>query len=456
MPRYDYDLITIGGGSGGVRASRASANFGARVALIEEKQLGGTCVNAGCIPKKLLSYAAHYAQDFNDAAGYGWSVGPRGFDWAQLIANKNVEIARLNGVYARLLAAAGVSVIESRGKLLDAHTVQAGDRTLTAEHILIATGSRPVMPAVAGAELAVTSDEAFHLQHLPARVTVVGGGYIAVEFASIFNGSGSSVTLVHRRGHLLRGFDHDLGGVLAEEMAHHGINVELSSTITRIERRNGALAVQFASREARETDLVLCATGRSPNTRGIGLEEAGVLLAGNGAIKVDDFFCSSVPSIHAIGDAIDRIMLTPVAIAEAMALANTLFNHSPRGLDYNGVPTAVFSHPSVATVGLTEHDARRRHGAIDVYATRFRPLKATLSGSTERVFMKLVVDRNSDRVLGVHMVGADAAETIQGFAVALKCGATKAQFDATVGIHPTSAEEFVSMREPRPPQAEAA
>lgn len=449
MPRYDYDLITIGGGSGGVRASRLSANFGARVALIEERRLGGTCVNVGCIPKKLLSYAAHYADDFSDAAGFGWSTGAGDFDWAQLIANKDREISRLNGVYAKLLHDAGVEVIGARGKLIDAHTVQAGERRMTAQHILIATGGWPVVPQIPGAELALTSNEAFHLARLPARAVVVGGGYIAAEFSSIFNGLGVETALVYRGRQLLRHFDQDLGRVLAEEMAGKGVEILLASDIGRIERRGEALAVQFTSGETRETDLVLYATGRAPLTRGLGLEAAGVTLTAGGAIRVDDFFRSSVPSIYAIGDVIDRIQLTPVALAEGTALANTLFNDSPRRMNYANVPTAVFSHPNVATVGLDEEQARERHGEVEVYVAHFRPLKATLSGSSERVFMKLVVDRKTDRVLGVHMVGADAGEVIQGFAVALQCGATKTQFDATVGIHPTGAEEFVTMRTPR-------
>jgi glutathione reductase (NADPH) len=401
-----------------------------------------------------LSYAAHFADDFSDAAGFGWSVESRDFDWAPLIANKDREIARLNGVYAKLLRDAGVAVIEARGKLIDAHTVQAGERTLTAQHILVATGGWPVVPQIPGADLAITSNEAFHLTRLPARAVVVGGGYIAAEFSSIFNGLGVKTTHVYRGRQLLRGFDQDLGRVLAEEMAQKGVEILLNTTIERIERKGGALAVQFASGEVRETDLVLHATGRAPNTRGLGLEAAGVALAANGAVKVDEFFRSSAPSICAIGDVIDRIQLTPVAIAEGMALANTLFNNFPRRMDYDNVPTAVFSHPNVASVGLGEDRARERHGDIEVYAAHFRPLKATLSGSAERVFMKLIVDRKTDRVLGVHMVGADAGEVIQGFAVALKCGATKAQFDATVGIHPTGAEEFVTMRTPRRAQAD--
>lgn len=448
MVRYDYDLITIGGGSGGVRASRLAAAGGARVALIEERELGGTCVNAGCIPKKLFSYAAHFASDFTDATGYGWTVGARSFDWRRLIANKDREIARLNGVYARILETAGAEVIAARGRLVDGHTVEAGGRRMSARHILVATGSRPVVPQVPGAELAITSDQAFHLDRFPQRVIMIGGGYIAVEFASIFNGLGSQVTLVHRRAQILRGFDDDLGSVLAEEMAAHGVTLRLSSQISRIERAENALAAHLDSGEVLAADTVMYATGRAPNTGDMGLEQGGIALADNGAITVDDFFATSEPSVYAIGDAIDRMMLTPVAIAEGTALIQALFNGGPRRMDYENVPTAIFSHPNVGTVGLTEAEARARHGSVKVFKTRFRPLKATLSGSPERMFMKLVVEPGTDRVLGAHMVGEAAGEIIQGVAIALKCGATKAQFDATIGIHPTSAEEFVTMREP--------
>ena len=448
MARYDYDLITIGGGSGGVRASRLAAATGARVALIEEGRLGGTCVNAGCIPKKLFSYAAHFASDFTDAAGYGWDVGARSFDWPRLIANKDREIARLNGVYGRLLDAAGAEVIFARGRLVDGHTVEAGGRRMSAQHILVATGSRPVVPRVPGAELAITSDQAFHLERLPQRVILVGGGYIAVEFASIFNGLGSRVTLVHRREQMLRGFDDELGSVLAEEMAAHGVTLRLGSQIARIEREKNALAAHLESGEVLAADAVMYATGRAPNTRDMGLEQAGVALSDNGGITADEFFATSVPSVYAIGDAIDRMMLTPVAIAEGAALVQALFKGGPRRMDYENVPTAVFSHPNVGTVGLSETEARSRHAAVQVFKTRFRPLKATLSGSPGRMFMKLVVDPGTDRVLGAHMVGDGAGEIIQGVAIALKCGATKSQFDATIGIHPTSAEEFVTLREP--------
>ncbi|MDH5535031.1 MAG: glutathione-disulfide reductase, partial [Betaproteobacteria bacterium] len=436
MVRYDYDLITIGGGSGGVRASRLAAAGGARVALIEERELGGTCVNAGCIPKKLFSYAAHFASDFTDATGYGWTVGARSFDWRRLIANKDREIARLNGVYARILETAGAEVIAARGRLVDGHTVEAGGRRMSARHILVATGSRPVVPQVPGAELAITSDQAFHLDRFPQRVIMIGGGYIAVEFASIFNGLGSQVTLVHRRAQILRGFDDDLGSVLAEEMAAHGVTLRLSSQISRIERAENALAAHLDSGEVLAADTVMYATGRAPNTGDMGLEQGGIALADNGAITVDDFFATSEPSVYAIGDAIDRMMLTPVAIAEGTALIQALFNGGPRRMDYENVPTAIFSHPNVGTVGLTEAEARARHGSVKVFKTRFRPLKATLSGSPERMFMKLVVEPGTDRVLGAHMVGEAAGEIIQGVAIALKCGATKAQFDATIGIHP--------------------
>ena len=446
MAQYDYDLITIGGGSGGVRASRMSATRGARVALIESGALGGTCVNVGCIPKKLFSYAAHAASDVADARGFGWSVSAMQFDWKVLLANKDREIARLNGVYAKVLQDAGVTVITGRARVLDAHTVAIGDRTLTAAHLLIATGGHAVKPAIPGAELGVTSDQAFHLDALPRRVVVIGGGYIAVEFASIFNGLGVETTLLHRGAQLLRGFDDDLGKVLAEELVQHGITLVLNETPVGLARDGDGLRVRLGSGRTLDTDLVMFATGRLPNVNGLGLEAAGVKLAQNGAVQVDDFYCSSAPSIHAIGDVIDRVQLTPVAIAEGMALARTLFKGEPAVLDYANIPTAVFSHPHIGSVGLTETEARERHGAVEIYRTRFRPLKATLSGSAERIFMKLVVARDSGRVLGAHMVGAEAGEIIQGIAVALHCGATKAQFDATIGIHPTTAEEFVTLR----------
>ena len=444
--RYDYDLITIGGGSGGVRASRMSAGHGARVALIEADRLGGTCVNVGCIPKKLFSYAAHFAGDFEEARGYGWSVSQPLFDWKTLLANKDREINRLNGVYARLLQEAGVEVVRGRGRVLDAHRVAVGDRVLTARHLLVASGSYAVKPDIPGAALGITSDQAFYLEALPRRAVLIGGGYIAVEFASIFNGLGVETTLVHRGARLLRGFDDELGTVLAEELVQHGVTLVLDETVQALARVGETLQVTLGSGRRLDTDLVMFATGRQPNVADLGLQEAGVALAPNGAVLVNDFFCSSVPSIHAVGDVIDRVQLTPVAIAEGMALARTLFKGEPAVLDYANIPTAVFSHPNIGTVGLTEAQARERHADIKVYRTRFRPLKATLSGAAERVCMKLIVAADSDRVLGAHMIGAEAGEIIQGVAIALQCGATKAQFDATIGIHPTTAEEFVTLR----------
>ncbi|MEK7753866.1 MAG: glutathione-disulfide reductase [Acidobacteriota bacterium] len=447
MAPYDYDLFTIGAGSGGVRASRWAACLGARVAVAEERYLGGTCVNVGCIPKKLLSYAAHYGEDIGDAAGYGWRVTPPAFDWPALLASKDREIERLNAAYAKLLAGAGVTIIEGRATVADAHTVEIGGRRISARYILIATGGWPLVPPVPGAEHAISSNEAFHLGELPRRVLVVGGGYIAVEFASIFNGLGVDTRLVYRGERLLQGFDADLGAFLATQMEHKGVRIRYRSNVARI-ARNGALQVTLDDGSALETDCVMYATGRAPNTRGLGLEKAGVKLAGSGAVMVDGAFQSSVPSIFAVGDVIDRVLLTPVALAEGMVVAEGLFGSGGRSLDYEGIPTAIFSNPSVGTVGLSESEARARHGGVDVYRTSFGPLRHQLTGSGEKVLMKLVVERETGRVLGVHMVGADAGEIIQGFAVALKCGATKGQFDATIGIHPTIAEEFVTLREP--------
>ena len=451
MPQYDYDLFTIGAGSGGVRASRYAARLGARVAVAEERYLGGTCVNVGCIPKKLFSYAAHYGEDIEHAAGYGWRVAAPGFDWAALVANKDREIARLNTVYAKLLSGAGVTLLEGRATLVDAHTVELGGKRISARYILIATGGWPVIPPVPGAELAISSNEAFHLARLPRRVLVVGGGYIAVEFASIFHGLGVDTTLVYRGERLIKEFDADLGTFLAAEMKTKGLNIRFRSNIARIERSTrdagSALHVALEDETSLETDCVMYATGRAPNTRGLGLEQAGVNLAQSGAVAVNADFQSSVPSIYAVGDVIDRVLLTPVALAEGMFVAESLFGSSGRSLEYENIPTAVFSNPNVGTVGLSEARARERHGDIDVYRTTFGSLRHQLTGSGEKVLMKLVVDRKTDRVLGVHMVGPDAGEIIQGFAVALKCGATKRQFDATIGIHPTIAEEFVTLRE---------
>ena len=447
MAQFDYDLFTIGGGSGGVRASRVSAGYGARVAIAEERWFGGTCVNVGCIPKKLFSYAAHFSELFHDAAGYGWHVGEPAFDWSTLVKNKDREIARLNGIYENLLSKAGVTILRGRARLVDAHTVEIGGARHTAKHVLVATGSHTVVPDIPGNELGITSDHAFFLERLPESALMVGGGYIAVEFASIFHGLGVKTALAYRGARLLRGFDAELGERLAAELQQKGIEVLLNTDPVKLERKDGAILATFKDGATREFGLVMFATGRKPNTAGLGLEAAGVALAADGAIKVDEYARSSAASIHAIGDVTNRINLTPVATAEGMALAKTLFRGEPTAMDYDNVPTAIFSHPNVATVGLSEESARKRHGGVDIYKTAFRALMNTLSGNQERTFMKLVVDAASQRVVGAHMIGPEAGEIIQGIAIAVKLGATKAQFDATIGIHPTAAEEFVTLRE---------
>jgi glutathione reductase (NADPH) len=427
-----------------VRASRFAANLGARAAVAESGRFGGTCVNVGCIPKKLFSYAAHVREELKDAADFGWNIAEPGFDWPRLLANKDREIERLNGVYEKVLVNAGVSIFRGKAFIKGRNDVEINGKIVTAKHILVATGSWPQLPDIPGRELAITSNEVFHLDKLPRRALVVGGGYIAVEFASIFNGLGVATTLAYRGAQLLRGFDGDLGTRLAEEMSRKGVRVLLKTNPSRIAK---GLNVQFENGSQDEFDLVLFATGRKPNTTGLGLEAAGVKLAADGAVVVDAYSKSSVDSIHAIGDVTNRLNLTPVATAEGMALARTLFGGAPTPVDHENVPTAVFAHPNLATVGLSEEKARARHGKVDVYKSSFRALKHTVGRSEEKVFMKLVVDAASQRVVGAHMLGPDAGEIIQGIAIAIKLGATKAQFDATIGIHPTAAEEFVTMRE---------
>jgi glutathione reductase (NADPH) len=447
VQKYDYDLFVIGAGSGGVRASRVAAQLGARVAVAEERYLGGTCVNVGCIPKKLLVYASEFSDAFADAAGFGWTVGASRFDWSALIANKDKEIARLNGVYERLLTTAGVTIIDGRATLLDAHTVAIGSERITARYILVAVGGWPAAPRIPGAELAISSNEAFHLHAMPERIIVVGGGYIGVEFAGVFRGLGAEVTLVHRGDLFLRGFDDDLRAALADEMQKRGVALRFNTLLERIEKCGAGVRATLSNGETIDAALVLLATGRRPNTHGLGLEAAGVKMDGAGAIVVDRHSRTSVENIFAVGDVTNRRNLTPVAIAEGRAAAETMFGKRAMAVDYENVPSAVFSHPPIATVGLTEMEARARFGAVDIYKSSFRPLKHTLSGRDERTLMKLVVEPKSERVLGCHMIGADAGEIIQGLAVALQCGATKRQFDATIGIHPTAAEEFVTMRE---------
>ncbi len=447
MARYDYDLFTIGAGSGGVRASRVSAGLGARVAIAEERYLGGTCVNVGCIPKKLLVYASHYTEDFEDARAYGWTVGKSSFDWATLIRNKDREIARLNEVYRKLLDQSGVKRIEGRARIVDQNTVAIGDRTFSAKNILIATGSWPSVPEIPGIEHAITSNEAFHLKQLPRRVIVVGGGYIAVEFASIFHGLGAETTELYRGPLFLRGFDHDVRQVMAEEMRKKEIDLRFDLNIESIEQADDHLLATLSDGSKLEADQIMYATGRLPATSDLGLEEAGVELNQKGAVVVDEFSRSTVANIWAIGDVTDRINLTPVAIHEGMALAETLFHDRPTKPDHENVASAVFSQPQIGAVGLNETKARERYTELEIFRTRFRPLKHTLTGQDETTMMKLIVDRASGRVVGAHMVGPEAGEIIQGIAIAIKCRATKAEFDATIGLHPTSAEEFVTMRE---------
>jgi glutathione reductase (NADPH) len=448
MARYDCDLFTIGAGSGGVRASRMSARYGARVAIAEERDLGGTCVNVGCIPKKLLVYASAFRRDVEDAANFGWTTAPPSPDWRTLIRNKDAEIARLNGVYGRLLDDAGVQRIAGHARIVDPHTVAVNGETITAEHILVATGSWPTLPAIPGIEHAISSNEMFHLDALPQRPIVVGGGYIAAEFAGILHGLGARVTQLYRGPLFLRGFDHDVRTHLAGELRHQGIDLRFDSDIARIEKASdGVLRATLLDGARLEADAILFATGRHALMSDLGLEDVKVQLRADGAIRVDEFSRSSVPSIWAIGDVTNRINLTPVAIHEGMCLAATLFDGRPTKPVHANVPSAVFSQPQIGSVGLTEAVARKRHGAIDIYRTTFRELKHTITGRNERTLMKLVVDAATDRVLGAHMVGDHAGEIIQGIAIALVCGATKAQFDATVGIHPTAAEEFVTMRE---------
>ncbi|MEZ2294149.1 glutathione-disulfide reductase [Variovorax sp. RCC_210] len=454
MRTFDFDLFVIGGGSGGVRAARMAAQTGARVGLAEAADLGGTCVNVGCIPKKLYSYAAGYAESFEEAAGFGWKLHKEPhFDWAHLKSQRAREITRLNGIYASLLKNSGVVLGTGWAQLVDAHTVEVDGKRHTAEHLLVATGGTPYVPDIPGREHIVTSDAMFDLDPFPRRLLVVGGGYIACEFASIFNGLGSQVTQLHRRAHLLTGFDDDVRQFVAGEMGKAGVDIRLNSEAASVARNphgKHALTVTLARGQQVEADTVLFATGRVPNTQGLGLEAAGVKLDDKGAIAVDAHYRTSVPSIYAVGDVSTRVQLTPVALAEAMVVVDALFGKGKRRMDYEFIPTAVFTHPNIGTCGYSEIDARAQFGEITVFSSEFKSLRHTLSGSTERTFMKLVVDKKSDRVVGLHMVGADAGEVVQGFAVAMRAGATKALFDSTIGIHPTAAEEFVTMREPMP------
>lgn len=447
MSTYDYDLFVIGVGSGGVRAARMSAHYGARVATAEEKYMGGTCVNVGCIPKKLFVYASHYHDDFSEARGYGWQSHQPDFDWSTLLANKDKEILRLNGIYEGLLEDAGVTHFDGRARILDAHTIMVGDEQVTTDKILIATGGWPTKQAIPGAEHIITSNEAFYLESLPKRALILGGGYIAVEFAGIYAGLGVQTELAYRGPLFLRGFDDDVRHLVRSELEKKNITISFDSTLASVEQMpSGALRAAFEDGRIIETDMILAATGRKPAVADLGLETVNVAQRENGAIIVDDRYQTSEPNIFALGDVTDRIQLTPVAIQEAMCFASTQFAGKPQVMDYTDIATAVFCQPNIATVGLTEAEARDEYPAIRVYRSQFRPLKHTLSGSEEQSLMKVLVDDATDRVVGIHMVGAEAGEIIQGLAVAMKAGVTKTIMDQTVGIHPTAAEEFVTMR----------
>jgi len=446
--KYDYDLFVIGAGSGGVRAARIAAGHGARVGICEESRVGGTCVIRGCVPKKLMVYAAHFAEDFEDARGYGWEVGESRFSWPRLIGAKDAEIDRLNRVYLRLLSDAGVTLYQQRGSLAGPHEVQLGETTVSAGHILIATGGRPWKPEIPGIENAITSDEVFHLDELPPRVAVVGGGFIACEFAGIFNGLGSRVTQIYRGDAVLRGFDSDVRRVVSSELRNKGIDLRLESDVGQIEKLDEGLRVELRDGEFLDVDQVLYATGRVPNVRGLGLPEVGVEVRADGRVVVDELSRTSVGHIYAVGDVTSRVNLTPVAIYEGHAFADTVFGGTPRPVNHEFVPSAVFSQPPVGTVGYSEEEAIHHVGAVDIFLSEFRPMKHTLSGRNEKMLMKLVVDRASQAVVGIHVVGPDAPEIVQGFAVAVKSGLTKDRFDCTIGIHPTAAEELVTMRTP--------
>lgn len=452
MTVFDFDLLVIGGGSGGVRAARMAAQRGAKVALIEAQAMGGTCVNVGCIPKKLYSYAAHFAESFEASHGFGW-VGPAPvLDWSALKANRAREITRLNGIYLQLLKGAGVQVIEGWATLVDAHTVTVGAQRYSANNILIATGGQPSVPEIAGREHVITSNEIFDIDPFPKRLLVVGGGYIACEFASIFKGLGAHVTQLYRGAQVLRGFDEDIRGFITAEMRKAGVDLRLNADVASIVKTAGGLHITLQDGSSLEADVVLYATGRVPLVEGLGLQALGIAQKPDGAILVNDNYQTSLPHIYAVGDVTARVQLTPVALGEAMVVVDHLLGaaagKAPRSMSYDFIPTAVFTHPNIGTVGLTETQARERFGAVRVFKSEFKALKHTLSGSSERTFMKLLVDAASDRVVGLHMVGAEAGEIVQGFAVAMKAGATKAVFDSTIGIHPTAAEEFVTMREP--------
>lgn len=446
---YDYDLFVIGAGSGGVRASRMSSSFGARVAVCEDRYMGGTCVNVGCVPKKLYVYASEYSAHFNEAKGFGWQSQQASFDWATLRDNKTTEISRLNVIYDGILDNANVEVIKGRGKIVDQHTVEVNGKRYTTERILIAVGGWPFVPEIIGKEHVVSSNEVFDLETFPKRIMVVGGGYIAVEFAGIFNGLGSEVTQLYRGDLFLRGFDNEVRDFVAQEIAKKGVNLRFNTDVTSIEKQaDGSLKVMLNDHSSIEVDAVLYATGRKPQLNNLGLENVNIELTENGYIKVNEQFQTSESSIYALGDVTGGMELTPVALEEGMTLARALYNNAPWKIDYSNIATTVFCQPNIGTVGMTEQQARAEYPNVIKYRSSFRAMKHTISGSQERTLIKLLVDGDTDKILGVHMVGADAGEIMQGIAIAIKAGATKADFDATIGIHPTAAEEFVTMRDP--------
>jgi glutathione reductase (NADPH) len=445
---FDYDLFVIGAGSGGVRASRIAAGLGAKVAVAEERYFGGTCVNVGCVPKKLFSYAAHFHDDFQDSVGYGWESGAPDFNWSTLVANKDIEINRLNGIYEKILKSNNVTIFESRARITGPNSVSVDNKTVTAKHILLAVGGWPSVPGYPGSEHAITSNDIFYLDKLPKSIIVQGGGYIALEFASIFARFGVETTLVYRGDKLLRGFDEEIRDFITDEIGHH-VTLRLNDNIASISKENNGLKVLLTSGIELAADQMLAATGRTPMTSDLGLDSVNVELSSSGGIKVNEEFQTTEPSIYAVGDVIERIALTPVALAEGQIVARQLFGGPKKDLSYENIATAVFCHPNIATVGLSEQEAIAKGLDIDVYTSKMKPLKHTLSGRNEYSFAKLIVNRSDDRVIGMHLVAADAGELVQGFAVAMNCGATKADFDNTIGIHPTLAEELVTMRETR-------
>lgn len=448
MSDFDFDLFVIGAGSGGVRAARMAAATGARVAIVEDRYMGGTCVNVGCVPKKLYVYASEFGKAYEDGRGFGWEGSKPPFNWATLRDNKKDEISRLNDIYRKLLAGVDAELIDGRGRIVDAHTVAVGEREYSAEKILIATGGWPHIPDFPGSDLAVTSNEIFDLESFPRRLVIVGGGYIAVEFAGIFNGLGAEVTQLYRGPLFLRGFDQDIREHAAVEIAKSGVDLRFEVNVDAISRTEQGLELTLTDGTMLQADAVLYATGRKPHLEGLGLDAVNVELTDSGTVRVDEEFRTTEPSIFALGDVIGGMELTPVALAEGMAFARKQFSGLNKPVDYDFIPTAVFCQPNIGTVGFTEEAAREEFGDITLFKSSFKPMKHTISGRDEQTFMKIIVDTASDRVVGVHMLGPDAGEITQGIAIAMRAGATKAVFDSTIGIHPTAAEEFVTMREP--------